>query len=517
VLSVLGAAYLLTRRMTRSTYRVGYLQVAGVTAVLLLGLCYTRPVHADSFGSGANSFDIDFVTVGDPGNPDDSGTTGSWSSPYGGVGYTFRLGTYEVSRDMIAKANAEGNLAITMFSYAAAGISGGDRSSRPATEVTWNEAARFANWLNMSRGHTPAYKFTLQPGDAGYGADANIELWQAGNVGYDPNNPYRNTNAFYFLPSEDEWYKAAYYSGSGSTYFDYATQQDYPAAPLGVPSGRDSETAVFQQNYFTGPADVDNAGGLSHNGTMAQNGNAWEWMESASDGSNNLATDARTIRGAHWSQSVEFLRSNFRHTAVGPTWQDDEWGFRVASAAPCLCPTIETQPQSQNVVVGSDVTFFVEVTGAEPLSYQWQKDDADVSGAVDPSFSILDVQLADAGNYRVLSVNPYGVALSDVASLTVEQLDGDYNQNGVVDSADYTVWRDNLGANITLPNEDPTQTPGWVTVDDYAVWKSNFGLTAGGGASADSFGTSDAGVPEPSAAFLAVLAIVGLIALSRSS
>ena len=54
---------------------------------------------------------------------------------------------------------------------------------------------------------------------------------------------------------------------------------------------------------------------------------------------------------------------------------------------------------------------------------------------------------------------------------------GDYNQNGVVDAADYTVWRNNLGANIALPNEDPDQTPGWVTAEDYDVWKAHFGQT----------------------------------------
>ena len=54
------------------------------------------------------------------------------------------------------------------------------------------------------------------------------------------------------------------------------------------------------------------------------------------------------------------------------------------------------------------------------------------------------MHFADAGDYRVLSVNLCGGAMSDTASLTVI-LDGDYNANGVVDAADYTVWRDSLG------------------------------------------------------------------------
>lgn len=51
---------------------------------------------------------------------------------------------------------------------------------------------------------------------------------------------------------------------------------------------------------------------------------------------------------------------------------------------------------------------------------------------------------------------------------------GDYNDNGVVDAADYTIWRDNFGSSVSLPN-DPT--PGSVDQGDYDVWRSNFGGT----------------------------------------
>ena len=76
---------------------------------------------------------------------------------------------------------------------------------------------------------------------------------------------------------------------------------------------------------------------------------------------------------------------------------------------------------------------------------------------------------------------------------------GDYNANGVVDAADYVVWRDALGMTITLPNDS---TPGMVTQEDYIVWRQNFGV--GGAAIA-----SGAGVPEPAAALLTMVAAVG--------
>ncbi len=65
---------------------------------------------------------------------------------------------------------------------------------------------------------------------------------------------------------------------------------------------------------------------------------------------------------------------------------------------------------------------------------------------------------------------------------------GDYSDNGVVDAADYTVWRDHLGQTFQLTNEGPF-TPGEVTAEDYTFWKEQFGLPgAGSGA---------VGVPEP--------------------
>ncbi len=86
-------------------------------------------------------------------------------------------------------------------------------------------------------------------------------------------------------------------------------------------------------------------------------------------------------------------------------------------------------------------------------------------------------------------------------------LDGDYNDDDVVDMADYTAWRDNLGAAAgTLPN-DPNSTA--IGDDQYNTWKQNFGLPAG--AATAGFGATS--VPEPSTIVLclfgAALAIAG--------
>jgi formylglycine-generating enzyme required for sulfatase activity len=116
---------------------------------------------------------MDFVTIGNPGNVAD--TTGS-PNPAGRVDYVYNIGKYEVSRDMITKANAAGGLVITLNDMSRYG---GNGVNRPATGVSWNEAARFVNWLNTSQGYQAAYNFTTS------GANANITLWGANR------NPHR--------------------------------------------------------------------------------------------------------------------------------------------------------------------------------------------------------------------------------------------------------------------------------------------------------------------------------------
>ena len=69
--------------------------------ILMLTLTFASAAYADSFGSGANAFDIEFVTIGNPGNAAD--TSGD-PDPAGSVPYTYRMGQFEISEDMIEKA-----------------------------------------------------------------------------------------------------------------------------------------------------------------------------------------------------------------------------------------------------------------------------------------------------------------------------------------------------------------------------------------------------------------------------
>jgi hypothetical protein len=86
-------------------------------------------------------------------------------------------------------------------------------------------------------------------------------------------------------------------------------------------------------------------------------------------------------------------------------------------------------------------------------------------------------------------------------------LAGDYNDDGIVDAADYTTWRDSLGTSTQLPN-DPTSD--MVTLEDYQTWVDNFGNTASEGSVANS------AVPEPTSWAMLVVALLAIVVRRRS-
>lgn len=252
---------------------------------------------------------MEFVTIGNPGNAAD--TTGA-PNPAGSVAYTYNLGKYEVSRDQIDKANSAGNLGITMYDMSSVG---GNGVNRPATGISWYEAATYVNWLNTSTGGTAAYKFS----------GSTFQLWSSTDAGYNARNLFRNSLAKYVIASSDEWYKGAY-SNLNGTWNNFATGSD--SAPTAVAGGTGVNTTVY--NEQSGPADITNAGGFSPYGTMAQGGNVWEWNETAYDGSNNTEGELRELRGGSW-ESVSYVFDAAIRSYSSPTNEYFYYGFRVAS------------------------------------------------------------------------------------------------------------------------------------------------------------------------------------------
>jgi hypothetical protein len=307
--------------------------MAGIFALLAIS------AHADTFGSGGNTFGISFVPIGSAGNAADS--TG-----YGAVSYNFNISTYAISQaDMnLAVANGFTN-----------GTTGDWTGNQPATSITWYQAAAFVNWLNTSQGYAAAYN--LDPGAT------TVTLWspaQAFPLGGGLYDLYRNANAHYFLPTEDEYYKSGYYDPSkpgGAGYWLYATGSD--TAPVSVTSGMSAGTAVYGNPSNSAPAAVDQAGGLSPFGTMGQTGNVFEWMESDYNGGYNPTQyPGAAVRGGSWmTPGTTSLQSSSRNfSATGEVFT---LGFRVASVP---------EPSSTLLVMGPCLMFLARRRRAAGLA-----------------------------------------------------------------------------------------------------------------------------------------------------
>ncbi len=87
-----------------------------------------------------------------------------------------------------------------------------------------------------------------------------------------------------------------------------------------------------------------------------------------------------------------------------------------------------------------------------------------------------------------------------------ENQPGDYNSDGRVDAADYTVWRDSLGSQTKLAADGNGNRV--IDVEDYQLWRSNFGKSQGAAATV---GTTAAVVPEPSTRMIIVAGVIGLM------
>jgi len=243
---------------------------------------------------------MEFVSIGDPKNPDDETPRG----PYGGVPYEYRIGKYEV---MIAE-------------WEKSGLGDGDEAEwkkavgpgAPAVNVTLHEAAQFANWMTKKYGGGNPY----------YEVDESGKM----SIPTEDGNPIshydwavtKGKGTTYFIPTEDEWFKAAYYDpdkGDRGGYWEFPTGSD--ALPSPTTGGTAKGKAVF---YFQEqPYRVDNAGCLSPYGTMAQGGNVWEWSENRSVRGGMFNTRDRRMRSSyHWRSGATSKGKGFRLSEVGP-------------------------------------------------------------------------------------------------------------------------------------------------------------------------------------------------------
>lgn len=169
-----------------------------------------------------------------------------------------------------------------------------------------------------------------------------------------------------------------------------------------------------------------------------------------------------------------------------------------------------------DAVESLDVTGLVDIWGAElTLSSTYAQTPETSTGlftllTAGRVFGAFETQAgADLGGGYILEDIQYGntdVMISIMSPSGGGGLDGDYNNNGTVDAADYVLWRDNLGTNTVLPNDS---FGGVIGQNQYDQWKNNFGATVGSGSAAP--------VPEPTTLLQLGFAIFGWAFVRPSS
>lgn len=278
----------------------------------------------------ATAVTIDWVEVVQPGNACDTQAEGC----FGAVANAYRIGRYEVTNRQYAEflnASAASDLhslyhtgmgidelgGITRtgstgsFSYA---ITPG-RGERPVNFVSFYDALRFANWMHNGQGagdtETGAYTITA--------------------AGIATNSIAREPAATIFLPSEDEWYKAAYYDPVSVMYLDYpagSSAQTSCSADPG-PNRANCENV----GSVVDVTDVGHyAGSASRYGTYDQGGNVAEFNEEVIG-----AFGDRGLRGGEFSSAAFQLAADQR-SRLGATLQLEGVGFRLAAAPASSVP-----------------------------------------------------------------------------------------------------------------------------------------------------------------------------------
>ncbi|HEY4235227.1 MAG TPA: SUMF1/EgtB/PvdO family nonheme iron enzyme [Lacipirellulaceae bacterium] len=302
---------------------------------LLLVVVLTQPVQAAS---------IETVLVGNPGNP-------AQAIGFGSVGYEYRIGKYEVTNDQYVEflnAKGGGTDPLSLYDPMTMGSTtfrgGIDRAgsfgfysysakpnmgNKPVNHTTWYDAIRFINWLNNGQGsgNTEIGAYTLEGGTATPSNGPNVT---------------RNSGATWFMPNQDEWFKAAYYQptdqgGDADGYWLFPTRSNTdPTAASASSVGDIANPGPNVANYKFGATwndiqanvtTVGSAGPLSasYYGTFDQGGNVDEWNETPF--MNGLS---RGYRGGNYfspSSALAYSSSG----AAGAEFEGD--GFRVATLA----------------------------------------------------------------------------------------------------------------------------------------------------------------------------------------
>lgn len=276
---------------------------------------------------------IDWSPVGNPGNAADTTVMSDGTTGYGSVPYNYSIGTYDVTSNQYAEflnakdptgANTLGLWNTNIRAFSGIDFNTGNANgskytvfssaqNRPVTFVSWFDAIRFANWLNNGQGtgDTESGAYTL------LGGTPTPSNWLTIT---------RNAGATVFLPTQNEWHKAAYYDANSSSYFQYPTSSNL------APTASSPTALANHANYFAGgPNQLTDVGAYSGTtspyGAFDMGGNVNQWNETLMIGS--FGDPQRGQRGGSFGGALLYL-----HSSAGggsdPTSEGVAVGFRVA-------------------------------------------------------------------------------------------------------------------------------------------------------------------------------------------
>jgi formylglycine-generating enzyme required for sulfatase activity len=288
----------------------------------------------------AEAIIVDTVAVGNAGNTADTHGAG-----YGAVDYAYNMGKYEVTaRQYTAFLNAVAatdtyglygtdmspssgfNCGITRtevtgnpygtYSYSV----DSSFANRPVNNTTWGDATRFANW--MANGQPVGAQNAATTEDGSYylnGATSQSALMAV----------TRKAGATWVLPTEDEWYKAAYYDAANTRYYNYATGSDTkPSNTIVDPDGGNNANInlAIDSPFWTVVGEFENS--ESPYGTFDQTGNINEWTESAYDVSNRIKRGGSRFNVPSGYLETYDIDCDYNHLSPSSEYYSD--GFRVA-------------------------------------------------------------------------------------------------------------------------------------------------------------------------------------------
>ena len=211
----------------------------------------------------------DFVTIGGAGVSADPATG------YGTVNYSYQISRYEVTgAEFNAAAAADSRIGDCSY----------DSLNGPAYYVSWYEAALYCNYLTSGDAYTGVYLF-----DSG------------GNyLGTDRESALTAYGVIYALPTEDEWYKAAYWTGDESDPWSLYANGTDETPTWGTTEGWNYRTSDYA---YGGDTWAVGYGAQEQNGTYDMMGNIGEWTEDAYDSLRYV------IRGGSYGFSASSLDS----------------------------------------------------------------------------------------------------------------------------------------------------------------------------------------------------------------